>query len=135
MQVWSESLYWSKVLRKETPFWTFQNASVTLKIRSRSSKSYQLFPFSQQCIYRSLVKVHQWFRRYRTETIFIQSAGVTLKIRSMSLKSKQLFPFSQQCIVASLVKIQLLVQKITHHILDTSKCNCDLVNQVKVTKI
>ena len=31
---------------------------VTLKIRSRSPKSNQLFPPSQQCIYPSFVKIH-----------------------------------------------------------------------------
>ena len=40
-------------------FWTFQSAPVTKKIRSRSQKSNQFFPSSQQCIYPSLVKIHQ----------------------------------------------------------------------------
>ena len=46
----------------------FQSTSVTLKIRSRSLKSYQLFPPSQQCSYASLVKSIHWFRRKRKET-------------------------------------------------------------------
>ena len=36
-----------------------QSAPVILKIMSWSPKSIQLFPFSQQCIYESLVKIHQ----------------------------------------------------------------------------
>ena len=35
-----------------------QSAAVTLKIRSRSPKSNQLVPCSQQCFYTSLVKIH-----------------------------------------------------------------------------
>ena len=47
-----------------------------------------------------------------------------------------LFPSSQQCIFASLVKLHQLFQKIMHgnHILDISKCRCDLENKVKVSK-
>ena len=38
--------------------WTVQSASVTLKIRSRSSKYNQLFPTPRQRIYVCLVKIH-----------------------------------------------------------------------------
>ena len=41
-----------------TGFFTFQSASVTLKIRSRSPKSNQLLSSSQQFIFVSLVKIH-----------------------------------------------------------------------------
>ena len=44
MQVWSKSFHWFKVQRRKTLFWTFQSAGVTLKIRSTSPKSNQLFP-------------------------------------------------------------------------------------------
>ena len=37
---------------------TFQSAGMTLKIRSRSPKSKQLILHSQQCIYKSFVKIH-----------------------------------------------------------------------------
>ena len=40
-------------------FWTFQSAPVTLKIKSSPPKSNQSFPLSQQCIYASLVKIHE----------------------------------------------------------------------------
>ena len=43
----------------QTIFWTFRSAHVSLKLRSRSPKSNQLFPSSQQCIYASFVKIHQ----------------------------------------------------------------------------
>ena len=49
----------------ETIFRTFQSAAVTLKIRSRSPKSNQLVPFSQQCIYASLVKIYQTVQKIR----------------------------------------------------------------------
>ena len=118
--------------------WHFK-VPVTLKIRSRSPKSSQSLPSSQQCMYASLVKIHQLVQKITCKTIFwiFQSAAVTLKIRSRSLKLNQLFPFSQQCIYASLVKIHPLVQEIRHgnHILDISKWNRDLGNYVKVTKI
>ena len=104
---------------------TCQSAGVTLKIKARSLKSNQRFPFPQQCINASLIKIHQLVQKIRIETIFwtFQSADVTLKIRSRSPKSNLLFPLSQQCISASLVKIHPLVQKITHvnHILDIFK--------------
>ena len=108
--------YWFQVQRRETLFWTFQSAGVTLKTRSRSPQSNQLF------------------RRLRTETIFwtFHSAGVTLKIRPRP----QLIS-SQQFINASLVKIHLLVHMLTQesHILDILKCRRELGNKVKVTKI
>ena len=98
----------------ETLFWTFQSASVTLKIRSRSPKSDLLFPFPQQCIYASLVKIHLLVQKTTHYIWTFQSAAVTLKIRSRSPNSNQLVPLSQQCIHASLVKIHQMVQKITY---------------------
>ena len=69
-------------------------------------------------------------KTYFGQNLTFQSAPVTLKIRSRSPKSDQPFPFSQKCIHASLVKIHQLVQKITHgnHVLDFSKCRCDLIH-------
>ena len=48
---------------RKTIFWTFQSATVTLRIGSRSPKSNQLFPSSQQCIHASLVKNHQLLQK------------------------------------------------------------------------
>ena len=114
---------------------TFKSADVTLKIRSGSPKSNQLLTILQTMY---LCKLSQppphphWFKVLRRKTLFwaFQSASVTLEMRSRSFKSNQLFPFSQQCSHASLVKIHSLVQKMAHgnHILDTSKCQCDLGN-------
>ena len=93
-------------------FLTFQSAGVTLKIRPRSPKN-QLFPFSKQWIYASLVKIRQLVQKimHRNHIFGHVSAALTLKIRSRSPKFNQLFPSSQQCINASLVKIHPLVQK------------------------
>ena len=63
---------------------------------------------------------------------------VTLKFMSRSPKSNKLFPLFKPCIYPSLVKISLLVRSIAKGspILDISKCQCDLENNmVKVTKI
>ena len=42
----------------ETLFWTFQSVGVTLKIKSRSQQSNQLFSSSLQCINARFVKIH-----------------------------------------------------------------------------
>ena len=92
----------------------FQNAGVTLKIQC-----------SLQYIYAKLVKIEppdsvwKWL-------INSLCRVVTLKIRSRSPKSNQLFP-----------PFQPLVQNIAHRksILDISKCQCELENYVKDTKI
>ena len=55
---WLKSTIRFRRYRTETKFWTFQSVCVTLKNRSRSPKTYQLFASSQQCIYASLVKIH-----------------------------------------------------------------------------
>ena len=44
-------------------FWTFHSAGFTMKIRSRSPKSNQLFPYLKQCIYTSLVKIHRFVQK------------------------------------------------------------------------
>ena len=44
---------------------TLQSAGVTLKIRSRSSISNQQLLFSQQCIYASLIKLHQLVQKIK----------------------------------------------------------------------
>ena len=76
-------------------------------------------------------------KTYFGQNLTFQSTPVTFKMRSMSPTSNLLLPSSQQCTYASFVKIHQLVQKKTHgnHILDISKCLCDLENKVKVTKI
>ena len=116
MRVWSKSIHWFRKWRTETIFWTLQSASVTLEIRSRSSKSNQLVPSSKQYISASLVKSHPLFQKKTHGSQFrtFQSAAVTLKIRPISPKSNKLFPSIQQCIYASFVKIHRLVQKIMH---------------------
>ena len=112
---------------------------MTLKIRSRSPKSNLSFPFSQQYVFASLVKIHPLVQKiihgnhiFRT----IQSAAVTLKIRSRSPKSNQLFHFLPTMYLCKFDQNPSL-QKITHgnQILDISKCTCDLKYKVKVTKI
>ena len=58
--------------------WTFQRAGVTLKIRSRSPKSYmyQLFTTSQQCIYASLIKIHPLVKKIDCRKgLFLQSVN------------------------------------------------------------
>ena len=47
-------LFWSK--------FDIQSAGVTLKMRSRSSKSNHFFPMSHWCFCVSLVKIHQLFQ-------------------------------------------------------------------------
>ena len=98
----------------DTIFWTFQSVAVTLKIRSRSSKSNQHFPSSQHCIYASLVKIHPLVQKITqgNNILDISKCPCDLENKSRSPKSNQLFPFSKQCIFASLVKIHQLVQKI-----------------------
>ena len=144
MQVWWRKTHWFRRQSSEKADFTFfkdgdLKNEVTLKIRSRSPKSNQLFPSSQQSIYASLVKIHPLIQKICKETLFwtFQSANVTLKTRSRSPKSNVLFPSSQQCIYASLVKTHPMVQTITHRnsILDISKCQCDIKNKIKVTKI
>ena len=91
---------------------------MTLKILSRSPKFYQLFPFSQHCIYASLVKLHPLIQKIMqgNPILDISKGGVTLKIRSRSPQFDLLFPYFQQCIYACLVEIHLhvLIQKIKH---------------------
>ena len=65
MQVWSKSINLF-IKRTETIFRPFKSAVVTLEIRSRSPKSNQLVPPpSQQCIYASLVKIHQTVQKIK----------------------------------------------------------------------
>ena len=52
-------------------FWSKYNISkcwCDLKNRSRSSKSNKQFPYSQQCIYASLIKIHQLVQKITQET-------------------------------------------------------------------
>ena len=97
---------------------------VTLKIRSRSPKSNQLFPSSKHCIYASLVKIHSLIQKIMHVNLFwtFQSACVILKIRSRSPKSNQLFPSSQQCIYAGFIKIHPLVHRRLETLFWTFQC-------------
>ena len=58
MQVWSKSIHLFRRYRVGKPNMISFHGLVTLKMRSRSPKSNQLFPPSQPCIYASLVKIH-----------------------------------------------------------------------------
>ena len=57
VQVSSKYVHWFRRLSSEMKFHTFKKVAVTLKIKSRSPKSNQLFIPSQHCIYASLVKI------------------------------------------------------------------------------
>ena len=109
--------------------WFILYRMVTLKIKSRSPKSNQLFPPFQQCIYASLVKIHRLVQKTmnRKEATRFKIMPVWPWKLSKGHQNNQLFPYSQLCIYASLVKINPTVQKITHrnHISDISKCCCD----------
>ena len=95
---------------------TFQSASVTLRIRTRSPKillSLTLLPIMY------LGKFGQNPSTGSEDNAWQPYVGhlkchVTLKIRQRSPNSNKLFSSSQQCIYASLVKIHPLVQKIMH---------------------
>ena len=105
---------------------------VTLKIKSRSPKSNQLFTTSQHCIFASFIKICSLVQKIKSgnEISHLKKVAVTLKIKSRSPKSNQLFTASQHCIYASLVKICPLVQKITsgNEISYITKGRCDLEN-------
>ena len=94
MQVWSKSIHWFRRQYMNPLFWTFHSAGFFLKIRSRSPKSNQLFPFSKQCIYASLVKIHQVVQKitHGNPILDIQSVDVTLKITPRSPKSNYSSP-------------------------------------------
>ena len=66
---------------------------VTLRIMSRSSKSNQLFPPFQQCIYASMVNIHLLVQNKVHKTLFwtFQSASVTLKIKKSMILFGLLF--------------------------------------------
>ena len=139
MQVWSKFVHWFRRYRPETKFHTLKKVAVTLKIGSRSPKSNQFVPPSQQCICASLVKICSLVQKIKSgnEISHLKKVAVTLKMMSRSPKSNQLFTPSQHCFYASLVKICPLVQKITpgNEISYITKCRCDLEDEVKVTKI
>ena len=58
VQVCSKSIHLFRRYRVRKPNLISFHGLVTLKMRSRSPKSNQLFPPSQPCIYASLVKIH-----------------------------------------------------------------------------
>ena len=64
VQVWTNSVHRPKRLSPEIKFHTLKKVAVTLKIKSRSPKSNQLFTPSQHCIYVSLVKICRDFTIY-----------------------------------------------------------------------
>ena len=106
-----------------------------------SPKSILLSPFSKQCIFASLVKIHPLVQKIAHGNNILDISKCSCDLENTvtfvrSPKSNQLFPTFKQSISASLVKIHPLAQKITHgnHILDISKCLCDPENKVKVTK-
>ena len=95
---------------------------VTLKIKSRSSKSNHFFPPSWWCICTSLVKFQPFVKEIMcTQTFYCINirltflsiySVVTLKIRSRSPKSKHFFAPFLWCICASSVYFQPLVKEI-----------------------
>ena len=96
-------------------FDTLKKVAVTLKIKSRSPKSNQLFTPSHHCIYASLVKICPLVQKItaRNEISYITKRSLwPWKLSQGHQKYKQLFPSSQQCICASFIKICSLVQKI-----------------------
>ena len=92
---------------------------LTLKNRSRSPKSNQLFIMSQCYIHANLVEVCQPVHEImvHTSTFGLKfgslSPAVPLKIRSRSPKPNQLFDMSQCYIHAKLVKIHTSVHEIS----------------------
>ena len=93
--------------------------ALTLKNRSRSPKSNQLFIMSQCYIHANLVEICQ---PVHGDMVHISTFGlkfgslspaVTLKIRSRSPKPNQLFIISQCYIHANLVKIHPLIHEIS----------------------
>ena len=92
--------------------------ALTLKYRSRSPKSNQLFIMSQCYIHANLVEICQPVHdMVHTSTFGLKfgslSPAVTLKIRSRSPKPNQLFNMSQCYIHANLVKIHPPVHEIS----------------------
>ena len=92
--------------------------ALTLKNRSRSPKSNQLFIISQSYIHANLVEicqpVHEMMHRSTFGLKFSSlSLAVTLKIRSRSPKPNQLFIMSQCYIHANLLKIHPPVHEIS----------------------
>ena len=90
--------------------------ALTLKNKSRSPKSNQLFIMSQCYIHANLVEICQPVHEIWC-TIWLKfgslSPAVTLKIRSRSPKPYQLIIMSQCYIHANLVKIHLPVHEIS----------------------
>ena len=92
---------------------------LTLKNRSRSPKSNQLFIMSQCYIHVNLVEICQpVYEIWCTQALLglnlaVLSPTVTLKIRSRSPKPGQLFIMSQCYIHANLDKIHPLVHEIS----------------------
>ena len=99
--------------------------TLTLKNRSRSPKSKQLFIISQCYIHANVVEICQpvheiWCTQALLGFYLAVSHAVTLKIRSRSPKPNQLFIMSKCYIHANLVKIHPTVP-----IMQTRKCHAD----------
>ena len=92
--------------------------ALTLKNRSRSPKSNQLFTMAQCYIHANLVEICQpvheiWCTQALLDEFGSLSPAVTLKIRSRSPKPNQLFIMSQCYIHKNLVKIRPPVHEIS----------------------
>ena len=122
MQIWLKSVSWfmrycaQKHLLAQ--IWQFKSP-VTLKNRSRSPKSNQLFIMYQCYIHANLVEIcHPVHEIWCTQALLglnlaVLSPAVALKIRSRSPKPNQLFIMSQCYIHANLVKIHPPVHEIS----------------------
>ena len=105
---WWES---SQRLKKYINFsevFTYLTPPVTLKMRSRSLKSNQLFSLSLWYICVIWRKSIYWFKRYPTYKT------MTLKMGSRSSRTLHVLTLSQRYIHSSLMNIHPFVQEISH---------------------
>ena len=91
-----------------------QSASVTLKMRSRSTKSNHFFSHVPMVFLSKFVQNPPFVSEDRVQTrlIFSLYSVVILKIMLTSSKSNQVFKLSQQYSIFSLARIRYLVQEI-----------------------
>ena len=110
---------------------TFQSSGVTLKIRSTSPKSSQLLPPPNNIYMHVRLRFNHWCGKGCIH-LYRFSMLVILEIRSRSPKSAlptmYLCKFGQNPSTGS-------EDNAWKPYLDISKCQCDLENKVKVTKI
>ena len=106
----------------QTLFCTLQSVGATLKFTSRSSKSNQLFSFSQQYIYACLVKIYPLNQKTTHGNPILH-----ISFRPKTPKSNQLFASSQQCTICKFGQnTSISSEDNRNHISDISKCSCDL---------